>query len=263
MNLLSLSFLRRYLYAPMTWLHFIIPNVKVIITFCNLIILPCASIHYLLYTVALLVIIFITLKLPKNFVYSFLISLFSFIIFTFILSVNTNLSHSHALSFKNFKLVLPQYFFNSRMPTCNVKSRNSLYSLIIPEYAIRLSLISTIYLGCLKIIAFTTLYEDIIFCFYIPLKKNNLKAIREMLFISSLSSQFLEIVSIRIRNSIIAIKIRGNRNPLKNIQSLSKLYYYAYMTFFTFLCSEIRQTSSTLYSREIDQSNSFISSIYT
>lgn len=263
MNLLSLSFLRQYLYAPMTWLHFIIPNVKVIITFCNLIILPCASIHYLLCTVALLVIIFITLKLPKDFAYSFLISLFSFAIFTFILTINTKLSYSQALFFKNFKFTLPQYFLNSRISTYNMKSTNCPYLLIIPEYAIRLSLISAIYLGCLKIIALTTLYEDIIFCFYIPLKKNNRKAVREMLFISSLSSQFLEIVSIRIKNSIIAIKIRGNRNQLKNIQSLSKLYYCAYITFFTFLCSEIGQTSSTLYSREIDQSNSFISSIYT
>lgn len=130
----------------------------------------------------------------------------------------------------------------------------------LPKFITRIIMIYISYLISLKILYFTTRYENIIIFYLtcsINYKTNKYSIFKKQILIIVLASNFLILINNKICNLNISIKLR-NSYSIANIH----IYYYALNELLHNLIFEIYRITSILYSREINYKNLILKNIY-
>nr|YP_009511038.1 hypothetical protein [Hydropuntia rangiferina]AXI96711.1 hypothetical protein [Hydropuntia rangiferina]UAD87394.1 hypothetical protein [Hydropuntia rangiferina] len=229
MNLLLSFLFDRYMHSPKSWLHEIKSCSKTYLFFIYLYISLYIDSKYIIISLLCNIIILIYLRNIKNNYKKFILQILlipSIIIYNQILSTQLQIKNS---------------FYTKYIYTC--------FSYIYHEniLSIRIFLIFIHYFFIIHILFITTIYEEVMFCFFNFLIDCKNYTINRIAFISIFSLQALESIIIKINRIIITIQ-------KKRITKLFK--YYIYIYFISKLIEDIYKDtykiSSVLYSRELN-----------
>nr|UAD85581.1 hypothetical protein [Gracilaria edulis] len=233
MNLLVSFLFDRYMHSPKSWLHETKSCSKTCLFFIYLYISLYIDSKYILVSVLCNIIILIYFKNIKNNHKNFILQILLIIIYSYTLLI---------------KLQLKNIFCNKYIYTCfsYIYNKNIL--------SIRMFLIFIHYFFITNILFITTIYEEVMFCFFNFLIDCKNYTINKIAFISIFSLQALENIIVKINRIIITIRT-------KKITKLFK--YYIYIYFVSKLIEDIYadtyKISSVLYSRELNDELVYIS----
>nr|YP_009296202.1 hypothetical protein Sebd_050 [Sebdenia flabellata]AOM65137.1 hypothetical protein Sebd_050 [Sebdenia flabellata] len=244
MCLLKISLSNQYIYTPITWLHRIKPKNKIYFIFSFLIFLPYQNYSYFMISIILYLSIALTLRIPKKY-YNYFIQ----IVLIIVLYIFFNKAHKINYINKNqIRVFIP----------LKILGFISNAYFILPEFVLRISLITILYLVVLKMLLWTTTYETILILFFSnkKIKSNNLQKI---MLVSSFACQFLEQILLHIRIIMVAVKLRNIH--LKVMIHKYIILHYAIAKCLTNIKYDILKISSSLYIRDLDEKNFKIHSI--
>nr|WCH56310.1 hypothetical protein [Hypnea sp.] len=261
--LIQLSFFNEYIIAPYTCLHYFNSYKKFFIIFFYLCLFYYLNILYSI--IAIILILGIIINLPKPSLKSILnldillLALF-FIINIFLYITNEKKYQTYSNNSMHF--VSPcQSTRNNRKYTFSIKPkiilRKKKYSIIIPEFLIRsISIPITSYL-CLKLLFLTTKYEYIIIYIISCIQGNKNSTNKKILFIFTISSQFVLLIAHKISLLIFSIILR-NMNIIFNFNQ-KDILFFTFIEILNFTHLEIKRISYTMYIKKINHTNfSFI-----
>lgn len=229
--------LNQYIYTPLTWIHYISTRYKIYSTIFLLIIIPYQKYAYILATIIFYSIAFISMFLPKIY-YLYIPKIF---IYTSVYLIFNQLSDIKNQLIKKDLLMID----------CNLIKQN--YYIVLPKFTMRIICITLVNLISLKILLYTTMYENMaLFLFSLINKKDWI--LKEILLIAALSYQFLEQMPRYIHIYWISIKIRNN--ALFTIKQFTN-YYFIYC-FILYIKNQIYRISSICNIRKVNLNNFII-----
>lgn len=245
---------RNYLYSPKTWLHINKKN-KVLFFFLFMLILPYIQLKLLLICYIYILVLLIVLKLPKKIIYSIFKPILIFILF-FILFYFFNLTDLNYYKVKDFIIIsIPKFGIlkSIQMRSLLNKTPNLIFRLVLPEFIIRSISIFFVYIISINLFSLSTRYEEIIKFFLYIFKNKSCYLFQEIIFMLLLGTNFLDTISRKFVNLVVANKIRRT-NSNNNINMLIIIRTYYLMFAYILLCfhDQIRNLSSALYSRNIN-----------
>lgn len=233
-HILNILLTNEYIYTPLTWLHCILTKHKVYISILSLIIIPYQKYQYLLIIIMIYIIILATMLLPKMY-YKYIKQLLVY--FIIYLTLNRFSSIKSQLAKKDILTI-----------NCSIIKSN--YYLLLPKFSIRIGLIVLMNLLSLKILLYTTMYENILL-FIFKLIKIKKWVLMEATLIAVFSCQFLEQIQIYLYKSLISIKIRYN-SPFGIIYLINIYFIFSSVVFIKY---QIKRVASILYIRKISLIN--------
>lgn len=251
MNLSSLSLYNQYVNSPISLMHTINTNKKVLIAFILLNIIPYSNYIVKMYFLIFATYLYYSIKYKKNLIY--IINLIYYIY------VSQYIYKDKTLYISSVKLYLPDQITN--ISYYNYTSLIEKFTIIlkvylIPKFIIKIFNLQFIYVSLIYFILKSTKYESII-CFYlnvlkyINIYKSNINY--KFICILSLTSQFLQKVmnnlSIIFYSLLLKYKSQLKYNTIYSIvnQSINK---YILMTY-----NEASYISSNLWLRDLYEKN--------
>jgi hypothetical protein len=256
-HLLELSSFQQYLYNPHTWLHKI-PNImKFIILFLYLFFLFYSSINFLILINLCLITIFFTLFIPissfdfflnRNLIFYF-VFFFTFIGFDSISNFNLRKNNYtiFSINWSHKKIIYKTSFLLINHYSISVKIH-----ILVSQHIIRFIgvIISSILLH--KLLIFTTYNKDILFFYKNCHISNDFNIYNNILFVLILSSEWIYLFEIKIKNICIAFQLRGLKLIFfhQYINSL-KIFIIGFNILISIIFEEAKSMTQSIYSREI------------
>nr|UEQ12114.1 Hypothetical protein Ycf92 [Batrachospermum sp.] len=256
-HLLELSSFQQYLYDPQTWLHKISNSIKLIILFLYLFFLFYSSINFLILINLCLITMFFTLFIPiSSFDFIFNRNLIFYFIF-FFTCIGSDSIANFSLRKNNYtifsiKLSYKKIIHKTNCLLINKYSISVKIHILVSQHIQRFVgiIISSILLH--KLLILTTYNKDIL-CFYKTCHiSNDFNIYNHILFILMLSSEWIYLFEIKIKNLCIAFQLRG----------LKLMFFYQYINSFkifiigfniliAIIFKEAKYMTQSIYSREI------------
>lgn len=220
----------QYIYTPLTWIHYIATGYKIYTIMFLLIIIPYQKYSYIVTIIIICSIAFISMLLPKTYYFyipKMLIYILVYLIFNQLHDINNHLIRKDLLKI-NFNLIKQNYY------------------ILLPKYIIRIICITLLNLISLKILLYTTMYENIaLFLFQLIHKKDCI--LKEILLITALSYQFLDQMPIYLNRYWISIKVRNQASF--TIRHFTNHYFIYYLI--VFMKHQIYRISSIFHIRKV------------
>lgn len=241
-NLFQITFFNHYVLSPKTWIHKIPSNIKILLKFIYLILVPYIHHKYIAISAIIYIIVLINLPIPKSYILSrqqmiciFLVYIINVYLYTTNIFMDTIYNTVNSRQVICNLLSFNYYLYNQCNKTCMIIQ-------IIPKYIARGISIYIVYFILLKIIYLTTQYENIIQCYLVTYKQNINRLYTYKLFILICSSFIVFLIN-EIETVIHAAIIRNS--------SYRCVYYYALKHFLCNILSNTVRISSILHYRKI------------
>lgn len=255
--LLALSSFQQYLYNPYTRLHKVPNTIKLFILFLYLFFLFYSSINFLILINLCLVTIFFTLLIStSSFDFIFNRNLIFYFIF-FLTFIGFDSISNFNLRKNNYTIFSINWSYKKIIHKTNFLLINKCFisvkiHMAVSQHIVRFIgiIISSIILH--KLLILTTYNKDIL-CFYkICHISNDFNMGNNILFILILSSEWIYLFEIKIKNLCIAFQLRGLKlmffHPYINS---FKIFIIGFHLLIRIIFKEAKSMTQSIYSREI------------
>jgi hypothetical protein len=266
-NLLELSSFQQYLYNPRSWLHKLKSNIKSLIILIYLLLLFCSSVNALTWINFYLIIIPLTLSIPKDCIYRFYYQLIISYFIVFIVIIGIDTGHDLNVIQNDYTLTSVNYYFkhliNKNTFLC-IKSYRIIIKIhiLVSLYVIRFLLITTSSLTLYKLLILTTYNKDILLYYGRYFFYSFSKTWNDILFILVLSSEWIYLFEIKIKNFFIAYQLRDMKFIiLYDYIVVLKVFSIGMNTIIELILLDTQSIIRSLHAREIFSKKQTISLI--
>lgn len=237
----------QYLHSPKTWLHKKNHNIKVILIFFQLLLVPYVKLYYIIISSIIMSVILFSLK-PNTEIQTNILKTLLFCFLT--LGINNK---NQSICEKNLHQTQANTY-EFKIKASYKTLANHKLEVKIPKLVLRTLLISYIYIVSIKIIMLTIKYEKIVTSIMLPIRQLKCHIVQDITFTTILGLQFLNILSTQITLLYVAYKIRGQNYDIGTYYNI-RIKYLFVRDFFIILAHYTIALSSSLYSRDINLQN--------
>ena len=250
MNFIKASISSRYLYSPISWLHLQNEKAKFYINIIQLAYLTVAPLKNILFFFIITILLLKSIKAPKYIARYFYEN---FALFAFFIVISAKHSDQYKANNSKKRPILKIYLnWNCSIVDLTKKSYTEESFFYIPISLLKLVTIHLIHLVSTKYFMLTTRDERVMQLMLGKIANSHVPNIKKLIFITTASPQFLEIIFEEIDAIKVSILIRNYRpNYMHIIQNSAHKIILLFQYLLCSINNAIHNTAKTLYARDI------------